>query len=595
MRKATQVRNIWLKEYAKGFYSIQRVIRSIGAAVARLIRQEAYCIKNYKGLSRKAQIRFKRRCVRLYGSLGALVAVFAVTLALNADRSVGYIVMADTTPIGVTPATNVVEVLNSNLYTESTTEIKVLPEPIVYNSKKTDALTTEQDIQDKVREQQELAFLERMNAEAATTTVAPVETTATTEINAEPAALIDEDVLDRNANNVLPIVVEDDVNGAKPVVGAVEPIELIDVQEIEDENITAYAVYIDDEYIGTVEDPAAIEETLALLKVPYLDTENLVSLSFSKNVTCDKQIEMKRSMLTDPEVIAAKLLSTEGVKRTYEVIPGDCPSIIADKLGVDLDTLYSYPATMNGELIADLADDCRVGMQIEYASERKYIHVLVEKDTEYTDMIGYKTFTIEDDTLFEGVAKVDVVGEYGEMHRVCREIIDDGVIISSTETQLKMIKEPVDEVVRVGTRKTVTEVNTSTYAGGSGSYFWPVGNNEGYISAYMGDGRGHKGQDIAAPYGTPIYAAASGTIKTTNTSGWGSGYGKYVMINNDDGYTCMYGHMSYLAEGIKEGVYVVEGQLIGYVGSTGDSTGNHLHFEVRSGGSFLNPANFISK
>ena len=107
----------------------------------------------------------------------------------------------------------------------------------------------------------------------------------------------------------------------------------------------------------------------------------------------------------------------------------------------------------------------------------------------------------------------------------------------------------------------------------------------------MGDGRGHKGLDIAAPYGTPIYAAASGTV--TRAANKYDGYGNSVMVANDDGNVTMYGHMSSIA--ISYGDYVVKGQLLGYVGSTGYATGNHLHFEVRSNGYYLDPLDYVSQ
>mgnify|MGYP005758803851 FL=1 len=107
----------------------------------------------------------------------------------------------------------------------------------------------------------------------------------------------------------------------------------------------------------------------------------------------------------------------------------------------------------------------------------------------------------------------------------------------------------------------------------------------------------HAGTDFAAPGGTPIYAAASGYVQV---AGWSSGgYGNYVIIyhgkmSDGNSYTTLYGHMRSVAT--SAGKYVQQGQLIGYVGSTGNSTGNHLHLEVWKGGSkanAVNPRNYI--
>lgn len=101
---------------------------------------------------------------------------------------------------------------------------------------------------------------------------------------------------------------------------------------------------------------------------------------------------------------------------------------------------------------------------------------------------------------------------------------------------------------------------------------------------------GHKGLDIAIAGGTPIYAAHNGTVAAT-TGHWS--YGNVVMIDNGDGISTLYAHMRSAAI-VSVGQTVTQGQVIGYVGSTGNSSGNHLHFEVRVNGVRQNPRNYIS-
>ncbi len=103
----------------------------------------------------------------------------------------------------------------------------------------------------------------------------------------------------------------------------------------------------------------------------------------------------------------------------------------------------------------------------------------------------------------------------------------------------------------------------------------------------LGYTRMHKGVDFGAPRGTPIYAAGRGRIAF---SGRFSGYGNYIRIDHGNGYSTAYGHMNAFAKGISRGVRVKQGQVIGYVGSTGLATGPHLHFEVLKGGVQINPA-----
>jgi len=101
-------------------------------------------------------------------------------------------------------------------------------------------------------------------------------------------------------------------------------------------------------------------------------------------------------------------------------------------------------------------------------------------------------------------------------------------------------------------------------------------------------GRMHDGIDIAASSGTPIHAAASGTVIY---AGWMEGYGNLVVIDHGNGLSTAYGHQSSIAVG--NGQAVAQGQTIGYVGTTGHSTGPHLHFEVRVNGAPVDPLGYL--
>lgn len=102
----------------------------------------------------------------------------------------------------------------------------------------------------------------------------------------------------------------------------------------------------------------------------------------------------------------------------------------------------------------------------------------------------------------------------------------------------------------------------------------------------LGYSRMHSGVDWAEDTGAPIYAAGNGTIKHAD---WSSGYGRRVEIQHLNGYVTTYSHMSGFARGIQEGVKVRQGQIIGYVGNTGLSTGPHLHYEVAINGNYVDP------
>ncbi len=92
---------------------------------------------------------------------------------------------------------------------------------------------------------------------------------------------------------------------------------------------------------------------------------------------------------------------------------------------------------------------------------------------------------------------------------------------------------------------------------------------------------GYNGVDLAAPYGTPIVAAATGDVLISKSAGWNGGYGQYIVIQHPNGTQTLYSHLS--KNIVWSGWHIVQGQIIGYVGSTGKSTGSHLHFEIRGG------------
>jgi murein DD-endopeptidase MepM/ murein hydrolase activator NlpD len=102
----------------------------------------------------------------------------------------------------------------------------------------------------------------------------------------------------------------------------------------------------------------------------------------------------------------------------------------------------------------------------------------------------------------------------------------------------------------------------------------------------LGYSKMHTGVDWAAPYGTPIFSSGNGTVEKV---GWEGGYGKYVRIKHNNGYETAYGHMSAFAKGIEPGKRVRQGQVIGFVGSTGLSTGAHVHYEIVVNGRFVDP------
>jgi murein DD-endopeptidase MepM/ murein hydrolase activator NlpD len=140
-------------------------------------------------------------------------------------------------------------------------------------------------------------------------------------------------------------------------------------------------------------------------------------------------------------------------------------------------------------------------------------------------------------------------------------------------------------------RKTAERKRAGAVARGSGVFVWPMqGRITSRYGAYRRYSRGHfhTGVDIATTYGTPVLAADNGEVIF---AGWWDGYGKAVVVDHGRGIATVYGHLSRIYPTV--GMTVAKGQTIGLEGNTGNSTGPHLHFEVRRNGSPVNPMPFL--
>lgn len=209
-----------------------------------------------------------------------------------------------------------------------------------------------------------------------------------------------------------------------------------------------------------------------------------------------------------------------------------------------------------------------------------------------TETLKYETIETKSSGYVVGTRITTQKGVNGTQQVTYKVAEVNGKQVEKIKTASKVIKAAVPQKVTVGTKKaTVSSSNTSN-DNIKPTMLWPVKRVEkSYVSSYMGDGRGHKGMDIVAPKGTPIYAARNGVVIS---AGWDtSGYGYKVVIKHANGIETLYAHCSVIK--VKIGDQVGEGQEIALVGSTGRSTGNHLHFEVRVNGSVVNPVKYIGR
>ncbi len=285
--------------------------------------------------------------------------------------------------------------------------------------------------------------------------------------------------------------------------------------------------------------------------------------------------------------------------KTYSVVEGDNLYKIAKRENLTLTELM-VPNP-------DLLEDSTIGIDQDILIVKMSgpMKLSFSREVTYTEDIAFKTIEEKTDELYVGETKTTQQGKEGIRQEITKYDYENNVIAVKTPISDDTIEEPVNKVVKVGTKEKESPeqkseqtdaTNQSQPAETSGSgYRWPV--TGARISSQFGRRKSpkrgassyHRGVDLAIASGTPIYAAQSGTVTISSYSG---GYGNLVEINHGGGMTTRYGHC--LSLKVKRGQKVQKGDLIALVGSTGVSTGPHLHFEVRKNGSAVNPLNYLN-
>ena len=277
--------------------------------------------------------------------------------------------------------------------------------------------------------------------------------------------------------------------------------------------------------------------------------------------------------------LAELLYSTKTAEVTYTVKAGDTWSEIAE----DHDMTSKELLEMNPGY--DI-DKIQIGEVLTLSEAVPYLTVTVKQREYYVEDVMYDIEYTDTAYLYKGDYKVVSAGEYGAADVVANVTYVNGVETERTILSSVTLKEPVTEQRLQGTKERPTWLPTGTFR-------WPI---SGRITSTFG-GRSspggigstnHKGIDIAGSYGIPVYASDGGTV---TYAGWMSGYGYLVQISHGNGYVTYYGHNSSLLVSVGDHVY--KGQQIARMGSTGNSTGNHCHFEVRYNGVPKNPLNYL--
>ncbi|MTI93922.1 MAG: M23 family metallopeptidase [Firmicutes bacterium] len=341
---------------------------------------------------------------------------------------------------------------------------------------------------------------------------------------------------------------------------------------------SGWAIKVDGQTVAILEAEeeaeAALEEFQARYH-PNSRNRELLSLSLLEEVRIE-QVAVEPEDLYSYDQCLAVLQTGQQNSDSYRVQRGDTLSGIARSNNLSMSELREANPNVNGDFI-------QVGQVLNLESTSPLLHVKTVEELRVTESISPPVKYNSSGSLWYYQSQVVESGSAGSRDVVYRVELLNGIEQKRTTERVDVTKQPSTRVVTRGTSRWPSR--------STGMFRWPL--DSGRISDYFGSrrwGRRHLGVDIAASPGTPIRAAAGGTV---STAGWHNSYGYYVIIEHGSGYSTLYAHMR-TSPSVSVGQSVSSGQVIGQVGSTGQSTGAHLHFEVRHNGNHVNPLNFFA-
>ena len=360
----------------------------------------------------------------------------------------------------------------------------------------------------------------------------------------------------------------------------------------------AFALMVDNEPIAYLKDAKDYEEVIRLLKLQYVSPQELESLNMSQQSIRDLQplqsgetristISFKQTVSgvtkkVAPEQIvtptdAVKLLMTGSIEqKEYHIQSGDVLGSIAKGHSLTIAELLA----LNPEITVNAV--LKIGQPLNVTVTKPFVTIEVKQEKKVTDTIPFEKVIEEDSTMLKGESVTKRQGVEGKTETTYLLTTENGTRISKIALEETIIQESTQQIEVVGTKVISSR--------GTGEFTWPaVG---GYISSDMGErwGGQHRGIDIARPSNYNIVAADNGIVAAAGVSG---SYGNRIMIKHNNGYTTLYGHLSSIK--VKVGQVVEKGSVIGIMGSTGNSTGTHLHFEIEKNGVLVNPLSYVSQ
>ena len=342
-----------------------------------------------------------------------------------------------------------------------------------------------------------------------------------------------------------------------------------------DEIFEGYSLTVDGEFIGAATHIDTLNSILTRIKSPYI-AEDTLTADFVENVSITKGY-LPTNVEMNVDTIASALTANTAGQTVYEVVKGDTFMAIAQRNNMSMAELKELNPDVN-------VNRLHIGQLLTIKEEIPFLSVRTTKSISYEEPISCPITEVPDDTMYQGETRVIDPGIPGTALISADVVYVNGKEVERNITSETTLTEPTTKYVASGTKE-----RPSWYP--NGYFIWPC---SGRISSYFGwryifgSSSYHGGIDIAVPYGTNIKAADGGKV---TFAGYKGTYGYLVIIDHMNGKQSYYGHNSKLL--VKAGDKVYQGQTIAKAGSTGRSTGNHCHFEVKINGTSVNPLSYL--
>lgn len=302
------------------------------------------------------------------------------------------------------------------------------------------------------------------------------------------------------------------------------------------------------------------------------DTDNS-SVSFKETVEIKTQDAPPEQVLIKEEL--QELIEKGTLEPKVHIVKaGDCLGCIAEQYGITTqDIIRSNPGIQEDTLL-------QLDQEVMVTAVEPLLTVVTKEKIQADIKLDYAIEARTNTAMYRGDSKVIQQGQEGLKQVTYQLVKENGIQIEKKIIDEKIISEPVKKIIEKGTKVKPNR--------GDGNFAWPT--HGGRITSGFGArwGRMHEGLDIAGVGNRNIMAADNGKVVK---AGWYGNYGKCVIIDHGNGYKTLYGHLSSIS--VSVGDTIEKGEKLGVMGSTGESTGVHLHFEILKNGSNKNPIAFF--